>query len=257
MTESELPSIRHEYIQSATVARRFATPGAGAATEDLTMGTKDEPALNRHGTKKGTATRSSGKRTAARLVQVAHDLLATEPFENFSMRAVADRAGVGLANLQYYFPHREDLARALYLDVGDRYQAAYNRCLENAPEEPAERFKAILRWNMHDITLKSTRQFFIQLWTLLGSIDNYEGCYLHELYAIDINQLSEHISAIDPTADYDDLRRRATLIAAMIEGLLLVGNLGQDPAATRTLLDQATETALAIALNATSATSGA
>ncbi len=212
--------------------------------------TAKRPALNRQGTKQGTATRSAGKRTAARLVQVARELLTTEPLEHFSMRAVADRAGVGLANLQYYFPRREDLARALYLDVGDRYAAAYTECLKTAPEDPVARFRAILRWNLHDITLKATRQFFIQLWALLGSIDGFEGHYLRELYAIDIAQLSEHLGAIHPAADSEDIHRRATVIAAMIEGLLLlVSDVEHDAGRRQALLDEAMNAALAIALN--------
>ncbi|QIB64576.1 TetR/AcrR family transcriptional regulator [Kineobactrum salinum] len=214
--------------------------------------TTKQTAPGRQGTRHGTATRSAGKRTAARLVQAARELLTTEPLEHFSMRAVADRAGVGLANLQYYFPRREDLARALYLDVGDRYAAAYGDCLKTAPKDPVERFRTILRWNLHDITTKSTRQFFIQLWTLLGSIDGFDGKYLRELYAIDIAQLSEHLGAIHPAADGEDIYRRATVIAAMIEGLLLlVSDVEHDADRKQALLDEAMSAALAIALSET------
>jgi AcrR family transcriptional regulator len=76
------------------------------------------------GVRQGTATRRAGKETAARLVAAAHDQLEAETLERFSMRNVAERAGVSLANLQYYFPRREDLLRALYQDLGTRYRAA-------------------------------------------------------------------------------------------------------------------------------------
>ena len=109
----------------------------------------------------GTATRSAGKRTAAKLLVAAHEQLEQEALEKFSMRNVAERAGVSLANLQYYFPRREDLAQALYQDLDLKYRVAYAQCLAGAPDDPVERFKVVLRYNMQDITQRRTRQFCI------------------------------------------------------------------------------------------------
>jgi TetR/AcrR family transcriptional regulator len=212
------------------------------------MAVKPVRKANGKGVRKGTATRRAGKETAARLVQAAYELLETERYERFSMRNVAERAGVSLANLQYYFPRREDLAQALSNHMDTLYRAAYEECLIDAPESPKERFKLILRYNMQEISKQSTRQFFIQLWALLGSMDDFAGHHLSELYAIDINQLSEHIEAIHPNAGTGEIRKRATLIAAMIEGLMVVmGDTSQDENLTENLLDYAFETALAIA----------
>jgi AcrR family transcriptional regulator len=204
--------------------------------------------LKRRGVRTGTATRKAGQATAARIVQAAHELLETQNYERFSLRNVAELAGVNLANLQYYFPHREDLAKAMSLDVGIRYRAAYEICLEGAPADPVERFKVVLRHNMQDISNKSTRRFFVQFWALLGTLDNFNGRYLEELYAIDIYQLSEHIKAIQPTLTEQELERRATLIASMIEGLLVVtGDLRKNQALRNMLYEEAFDQALGIA----------
>lgn len=206
------------------------------------------PDTGHSGTKRGTATRRAGKATAAKLVEAARDMLASENFERFSLRAVADRAGVSLANLQYYFPRKEDLARALYLDVGERYRVAYAACLAAAPDEPGARLEAVLRWNMEDIARPATQQFFIQLWTLLGSLDDFQGAWIRELYAIDITQLSEHIQALEPAPGEREARRRATLIAALIEGLMLLArDTDSDPDQKNALLEAGVQTALAIA----------
>lgn len=199
-------------------------------------------------TKRGTATRRAGKATAARLVDAAHDMLSSENLERFTLRAVADRAGVSLANLQYYFPRKEDLARALYLDVGERYRTAYADCLAAAPREPRARLTAVLRWNMEDITRPATQQFFIQLWTLLGSLDDFQGAYIKALYAIDIQQLGEHIQAWQPQLPDAEARQRATLIASLIEGLMLLARDTDDELPRQqALLDACVQTCLAIA----------
>lgn len=200
------------------------------------------------GVRRGTATRKAGRETADRLVAAARELLETKNYERFSMRNVAERAGVSLANLQYYFPRREDLAKALFNDIADRYTAAYEECLTRAPADPVERFRLVLRWNMEDIGKKSTRQFFIQLWALLGSLDDFTGRYLRELYAVDIEQLGEHIGAIHAGMDAREIRQRATLIAAMIEGLMVVtGDFGDTGGHSGTLRAAALGTALEIA----------
>ena len=75
---------------------------------------------------------------------------------------------------------------------------------------------------MQDITTRSTRRFFIQFWALVGSMDDFAGEFLGELYAIDIEQLSEHIRPLQPIASPEDIAQRAMLIAAMTEGLTVV-----------------------------------
>ena len=200
------------------------------------------------GVRRGTATRKAGRKTAERLVAAAHELLETQSYERFSMRNVAEQAGVSLANLQYYFPRREDLAKALITDIGARYRAAYDECLAQAPDDPVERFRIVLRWNMADIGQKSTRQFFIQFWALLGSLDNFAGEYLREVYFIDIDQLGEHIGAIHNGMDGREIKKRATLIAAMIEGLMVVaGYFGDVEGKPSALKEAALNTALEIA----------
>ena len=191
------------------------------------------------GVRQGTATRRGGRRTAARLLQAAQEMLGQDNFERFSLRAVADRAGVSLANLQYYYPKREDLARALCSEVGERYRNSYVDCLACAPEDPLQRLVAVLRFNLVDIRQRATRRFFIQLWALLGSIDDFEGAYLRELYRIDVDQLTEHLAPVAGTDSLPEQRRRATLIAALIEGLMLVQDCEPDEAASAALIEQA------------------
>lgn len=198
--------------------------------------------------RRGTATRRAGRETAARLVEAAHALLQSEPYHRFTLRAVADRAGVSLANLQYYFPRREDLARALYIDVGERYRAAHERLLRDAPADPEARFRRVLHFNMQDIQQRETRQFFIQFWALLGALDDFRGGYLGQLYAMDIAQLRDHLLAWRVDLPMAEATRRVTLIAAMIEGLMVVA--GDQTAATESsasLIGGAFEAAMAIA----------
>mgnify|MGYP001587313523 FL=1 len=83
----------------------------------------------------------------------------------------------------------------------------------------------------------------------MGSLDDFSGAKFGQLYAIDIAQLSFHISALVPDESQEEVTRRATLLAAVIEGLMIVG--GEQNVSspwTRSLLKSAEALAFRIAL---------
>lgn len=198
--------------------------------------------------RKGTAIRAAGKATAERIVEAARVVLTEAGQAGFSLRAVAENAGLHLANVQYYFPRRSDLIRALLRLVGDEYRQAYDRLLDQAPADPRERFKVILDYNLEEIVRTETRHFFVQLWALLESADDHQGVLLGELYAIDVAQLSEAIAEMHPDVPLELIQRRATLLASLIEGLMVVrGSMATGEPALHCLVDDAKRLGLAIA----------
>ena len=197
----------------------------------------------------GTGRTDSGKATEARILEVARELLITGGASEFSMRNIAAQAGLHLNNVQYYFPKRDDLVSALIVDTGDRYQRAYDEMLQGLNLDPLETFKTILRFNLQDIFNPRTRQLFIQLWALLNALDRHSGRLLGKLYDINVAQLSASLVKIHPHEAPADIRRRATLVAALTEGLMIVRG-PHSPASpeTRVLLEQAYEVALRVAV---------
>jgi len=173
--------------------------------------------------KRGSAPkRREGNETASKIVLAAREILMDEGYAHFSMRNVASRAGMHLNNVQYYFKTREDLVRALLEDTGSRYRASYDKLLAVAPAEPVARFNALIEFNLQDVSTWETRRFFIQLWALLITLDDSSGSLLDDLYAIDIEQLSGFIAELVPGTAPAEIRRRASVLAAMIEGMVVV-----------------------------------
>lgn len=198
--------------------------------------------------RRGAAERASNE-TARKIVVAARELLMNEGYAQFSMRTVAARAGVHLANVQYYFKTREELVRALLDDTGARYRASYDELLASAPADRKARFEAVIDFNLRDIATWETRKYFIQLWALLASIDGSSGGLMDELYAIDIQQLSECIAELVPGTDPVEIRRRATLLAAMIEGMVVVrGAHSRSGSELKKLMARAQALAMQIAL---------
>jgi hypothetical protein len=102
--------------------------------------------------------------------------------------------------------------------------------LAKAPSDRLRRFETVLEFNLVDIAQSETRRFFMQLWALLSSMDGTTGTLLNDLYQI-------------------DLQRRATLLAALIEGLMVVrGAHSTSAAEMKRLASAAKRVGLAIAL---------
>lgn len=200
-------------------------------------------------TKRAATGRRAGNDTAARIVLAARELLMTEGYAQFSMRNVAARAGLHLANVQYYFKTREDLVEALVADTGERYRNSYAELRAKGPTDREARFKAVVEFNLKDIATSETRRYFIQLWALLTEIDGRAGHLMNDLYAIDIQQLSDCVAELVPDADAPEVRRRASLLAAMIEGMVVVrGAHSRNPAELKKLMARAQGMAMQIAL---------
>ncbi len=200
-------------------------------------------------TQRAAGIRRGGLRTAARIVESAREVLMREGYASFSMRNVAAQAGLHLANLQYYFPTRDALIRAILDDTGARYREAYRQLRASNPHDRVARFRAIVEFNLRDIATATTRRFFIQLWALLSTLDGDDGELMNQLYEIDIEQLGECIAELVPSAELAEVRRRASLLAAMIEGLVVVrGAHSRQPAELKRLMNRAQAMGMQIAL---------
>lgn len=200
------------------------------------------------GPRRGTATTAEGRATVARILEVTRDILTQADAGELSMRNVASRAGLHLANVQYYFPTREDLVHAFIADTGERYQRAYDALMNEAGDDARQRFAAIVRFNLEDVYKAETRALFVQLWALLNELDIHSGRLLGELYAINIAQLGRALAAVHPMLHPVELARRTTLIAALTEGLMVVR--GPQPAGTpeaNRLIERAFALAMSIA----------
>lgn len=189
------------------------------------------------------------EKTTQRIVAAARRLLIDKGYAEFSMRNVAGEAKLSLSNLQGYFSTRDDLVLALFRDADARYRLAYAEVLANAPSDRSRRFEAVLEFNLIDSAQSETRRFFLQLWALLSSMDGESGTLLNDLYQIDLQHLSERIGELVPEVGTSEVRRRATLLAALIEGLMVVrGAHSTSAAEMKRLATAAKRVGLAIAL---------
>ncbi|HWQ32642.1 MAG TPA: TetR family transcriptional regulator [Blastocatellia bacterium] len=73
---------------------------------------------------------SKGEQTRSLILETALEMFSTRGFEETTMRAIAERAGVALGNTYYHFRSKEHLIQAFYSRVHEQHAAAAGPVLE-------------------------------------------------------------------------------------------------------------------------------
>lgn len=81
--------------------------------------------------KKKAAKTQKGDQTKALILETALDIFRERGYEETTMRAIAEKAGVSLGNAYYYFRSKEYLIQAFYQRLHDEHLAAALPALEN------------------------------------------------------------------------------------------------------------------------------
>ncbi|HET7769713.1 MAG TPA: TetR family transcriptional regulator [Chloroflexota bacterium] len=84
-----------------------------------------------------------GEQTRALILQTALDLFREKGYEETTMRAIAQRAGVALGNAYYYFRSKEHLIQAFYAQSHEEHLAAARPVLERE-KSLAARLKGVV-----------------------------------------------------------------------------------------------------------------
>lgn len=84
---------------------------------------------------------SRGEAQYQALIHAAYELIAKEGFEGLRTRDVADRAGVNVATLHYYFPHKEDLIRGVVDYIRQQFMERHAPTSTTPPATGLEEFR--------------------------------------------------------------------------------------------------------------------
>ena len=103
-------------------------------------------------------TQQRGEDTRRRILGVALELFAADGFEGASTRSLAERAGVNLPAIQYYFGSKEGLYRAVVAEIADHSVALVAplaaRIADELKGEPSRRRLVGMLCDMLDIVIE-------------------------------------------------------------------------------------------------------
>lgn len=167
---------------------------------------------------------SDWKAGSKRHFVMAHalDLLIESGYQGLSMRGVAERAGMSLSNVQYYFRSKD----ALIAEIADRYfgECATILCIyfaENGPvQSKTDLQKLVALFLDHGREMTNMCHVFRELWAIAAR-DQTVGCLVDAHYRRLADMLSAQIKY--PTAEPAVVDRLVAALLVISEGYSIVG----------------------------------
>ena len=175
--------------------------------------------MSRH--RAGTAVIEKGRQSVDEILDAATALLAEEGYAELSTRKVAARARMRPGNLQYYFPAKRDMVRALL----DRYLARSLERLvgriEREEQSPEGRFRQVVEGILADQASPLDCTLFREIWALAAH-DTEVAKAMSDFYRQYRRHLGTILRGVNPRLRRGDTQRLATAVVAMLEGFSLL-----------------------------------
>jgi AcrR family transcriptional regulator len=170
---------------------------------------------------KGALTARSPIRRAMeeKILVAAIDVLHLEGLAAFSLRRVAAATEIRLSTLQYHFPTFDDLLSATVKRYMDGFLREMDDIVLTPSKSPEEKIRNLIDSLIKLIRVSGTSRMSIEVWAIAQR--NESACKIitagYEVYRKIFQKAIEQIKS---GLDSAELQARATLIGAMIDGLL-------------------------------------
>jgi AcrR family transcriptional regulator len=182
----------------------------------------------------------------ANVLEEAEQMLIDAGYAAMTMRKLAERCGMALGNLQYYFPSKSDLITALVENIYERHQHLLPNHVD-LETKPQQALEMLLRYILDDVCKSEGSILFWELW-VLAARDNAANAAMTKFYAAEQSLIEQGIQQLNPKLPARTTRLRAKVIMGMMEGsTLLIGAGRPDARASKPLVDEIIASMLAIA----------
>lgn len=169
----------------------------------------------------GTAVHGKGKKKVEEILKVATDILAYEGYSNFTMRRIANRAGITLRNVQYYFNTKENLFQAVIEQRLKRDIETATKFIENDKLSAEERFMAFVDLSLEENTTPFIRNLQFELWALANH-DSFAARCRDHMTTVYSNFIYELIKPLTQGQSEKTQREKAVILLSMLQGFPLV-----------------------------------
>lgn len=175
--------------------------------------------MSRH--RAGTAVIEKGRKSVDEILDAATALLAEEGYAQLSTRKVAARAGMRPGNLQYYFPAKRDMVRALLDRHLERSLERLAGRIEAGEPSPEGRLRQVIEGILADQASALDCTLFREIWALAAH-DPEVAAAMSDFYGEYRAHLAATLRSVNPRLRSGDAQRLATAVVAMLEGLSLL-----------------------------------
>lgn len=164
------------------------------------------------------------------ILNAARTILISEGYSNFSLRGVAARAGVSLRTVQHHFNSKDNLMKSVLWDTVSGYDELPENIQDKAKNGPRIAFTRNLQAMLADTHDEETSGFFYQLWSYAYYYS--EGADICDaVYEEHVSRIEQMIKPLNPRLSANKRRTRAVVVAALIDGMMIVNGYGRKPLA--------------------------
>lgn len=171
-----------------------------------------------------------GQARAALILNMAEAILIEEGYSAFSTRKIAERLGMRLSNVQYYFASRGDIMQALLARSLRQSTAAMKASVHDGGMEDAVAF--VLK---DQLSMQSCRLFW-ELWAL-SARDKDAAKAMKDFYRTYQRLVGALVGTLRPDLNKSEVASRATVITGLLEGISLFRGHGRSGKVGRATLD--------------------
>ena len=157
----------------------------------------------------------------AQIIDAALKRLAYEGYASFTLRNIADKAGITLGAVQYYFRNKSDLLFALTEYKLQLDYLATEDARKKSTTSPETEFLAVINLLLRDNKKPLIYGLDFQLFALACSDSTAAKC-VDKFYETVRHWIESLIKPLNPKLTDDECKIRAVLVLSMIEGLMQV-----------------------------------
>ena len=163
--------------------------------------------------------RPQGVRTRAAIVREARTLLLECGSLEFTLREIAQRTGISISNLQYYFPTRLALLRAVLEPVIEAYMRDLRDAVD-AGAPPRATLDALMTRALNDALDVESAALWCHFLALVA-IDDASAQLMDEWHGALAHEIALLVRAIQPAYTYRQSVEIAILLIAIVDGVIV------------------------------------
>jgi AcrR family transcriptional regulator len=168
----------------------------------------------------GTAVQPRGRYRVDEILHAARAVLVEDGYAALTTRKVAERVGVRQSNVQYYFPAKVDLVRALFEDSMARTARVVAERFAAGRASPEARLLGGIEHFLETHHSREEQRFLRELWALAAH-DPEVAQVMNQFYRRWVDLTARNLVLINPALDRGRAQRRALLIVSLVDGLSL------------------------------------
>lgn len=163
---------------------------------------------------------------ADEILNAAISIIVEEGYSALSIRSVAQRARVGIGNLQHYFPTRTHLIAAALDHAFRQFERSAGRWRSGPELTPEGKMAAAIDYILADQKRAESCSLFWELWALAAH-DAQAATVMTDFYATYVNTVADIICEIRPRLPRLRAQKAGALVASLLEGASLFRGFGK------------------------------